>query len=90
MGKIEKILKKWETKPKEISKDEVINVLKRFGFELDFKRGSHIVVRHELLKNQANFGQNGEFTVPVKGGKSVKGYYIKEILFAIELIQEGD
>ena len=59
MGKVEKILKNWETKPIEVSRNEVVNILQRFGFELDFKRGSHIVVRHENLKKR--------FILPVRG-----------------------
>jgi predicted RNA binding protein YcfA (HicA-like mRNA interferase family) len=90
MGKLEKILKKWESKPTEVSKTEVVSILERFGFELDFKRGSHIVVRHEKLVNQKHFGAMGEFTIPIKSGRTVKGFYLREILVAIEIIREDD
>ncbi|NOX89102.1 MAG: type II toxin-antitoxin system HicA family toxin [Calditrichaeota bacterium] len=88
MSKIEKILKKWESKPTEVSKDEVVNVLERFGFELDLKRGSHIVVRHLKLIDQPNFGSMGEFTIPSKHGRTVKGVYLKKILIAIKIVTE--
>ena len=90
MGKVEKVLKKWGTKPTEVSRDEVVNILKRFGFEFDFKKGSHIVVRHTKLINQANFGALGEFTVPTKKGRTVKGFYLKEILVAISIVKEDE
>lgn len=87
MAKTDKILKKWKTNPKEVRKDEVLNVLNSFGLELDFKSGSHIIVRHSKLVNQANFGIKGEFTVPSKNGRTVKGFYIKRVLLAIEIIK---
>ncbi len=88
MAKLEKILKSWERKPKEVRRDEVVNVLEKLGFELDFKRGSHIVVRHKKLKGQPDFGLNGEFTIPTVKGRYVKGFYLKDILTAIEIITE--
>jgi predicted RNA binding protein YcfA (HicA-like mRNA interferase family) len=88
MAKLEKRLKKWASKPTEVDKDEVISVLERFGFELDFKKSSHIVVRHAKLLNQPGFGSLGEFTVPTKHGRFVKGVYLKEILLAIEIVIE--
>ncbi len=54
------------------------------------KSGSHIVVRHESLKKDRTFGPNGEFTVAVKGGQRVKGFYLRTILRAIEIIIEAE
>jgi len=88
VGKLEKTLKKWESKPTHVEKDEVISVLKRFEFELYFKRGSHIIVRHEKLIGVPNYGQNGEFTLPVKSGRKIKGVYLPRILEAIEIVKE--
>ena len=91
MSKLEKILERWKsTKPKEVKKEEVIHILERFGFSLDYKKGSHIVVKHTKLINRENFGQRGEFSVPVKHGRFVKGFYIKTILIAIEIVREDD
>ena len=90
MSKLEKILKKWQSKPKEVNRDEVISILERFGFKIDFKRGSHIVVTHPKLLNQPGFGRLGEFTVPTKHGRFVKGVYLKQILLAIEIITEEE
>lgn len=90
MSKVEKILKKWALRPTEVNKDEVINILERFGFELDFKPGSHIVIRHIKLKNQSGFGGQGEFSVPVRNGRTVKGVYLRAVLTAIEIVTEGE
>jgi len=90
MSRLEKILKKWKSKPKEVNRDEVVSILERFGFKLDFKRGSHIVVNHPKLLNRPGFGRLGEFTVPVKNGRFVKGFYLKQILDAIEIITEEE
>lgn len=90
MSKIDKILKKWKSKPTEVSKDEVITVLERFGFTIEFKRGSHIIVSHPKLVDQPHFGKLGEFTIPSKHGKLVKGIYLKTILIAIEIVNEGE
>ena len=88
MSKYDKILKKWGSKPKELRKDEILTVLQSFDFELDLKSVSHIIVRHPKLVNQANFGIMGEFVVPSKHGRKVKGLYLKRILTAIEIIKE--
>ena len=90
MSKIEKVLRKWESKPVSVQKNEVLSILKRYCFELDFKRGSHIVVTHPALVNKPNFGPDGEFTIPVKSGRKVKGFYLKRILEAIAIIEEEE
>ena len=90
MSKIEKILKKWESRPILVEKDEVLSVLKRFHFNIDQKSGSHIVVSHPSLVNKPNFGRMGEFTVVIKSGQKVKGLYLERILEAISIIQGED
>lgn len=45
---------------------------------------------HEKLKNQLDFGLNGEFILPVKNGRKIKGFYIKTILKALKTINEVD
>lgn len=90
MAKIEKILKKWETKPKEVSKDDVLSVLKRYGFEIDQKPGSHIVVSHEKLIDQPGYGQLGILTIPSKNGRTVKGWYVQDALKAINIVRDSE
>ncbi len=88
MSKISKILKKWNAKPTEVSRDEVIRILESFEFDIEFKKGSHIIVSHPKLKSRQGFGSLGEFTVPTKNGRTVKGFYLKNILKAIDIITE--
>ena len=90
MGKPEKICKKWcQNRPKEVRIQEVKTVLDAyFPNQWEWKAGSHIVVRHELLKKFPGFQPYGEFAVPVKKGQKVKRYYLKAILTAIEIIRE--
>ena len=91
MARVDKILERWRNrKPREVPKGEVSVVLNAFsGFQIDQKRGSHVVVRHELLKGVPNFGPDGEFSFPVKNGRVVKGVYLKSILEAVDLVREA-
>ena len=89
MSKLNKILRKWENKPIFVEKEEVLSVLNRFNFEINFKPGAHIVVRHPCLINKKDFGQNGKFTLPVKSGQKIRGIYLKPILRAISIIEES-
>ncbi|MBD3378514.1 addiction module toxin, HicA family [candidate division KSB1 bacterium] len=88
MSRIEKILKSWQQRPVSVPKNQVLSVLDRYGFDIEKKSGSHIIVRHSGLINKSGFGINGEFTIPVKGGQSVKGFYLKRILEAIAILEE--
>lgn len=49
---------------------------------------SHIVVRCEKLKAFPDYQPYGEISVPVKSGQRVKGYYIKELIKAIGILEE--
>ena len=88
MGKPEKILGKWsQNRPREVRFGEVETILNAYFPRMwEQKSGSHIVVRHEALKDAPGFGPVGEFTVPKKRGQKVKGHYLKTILKAIEII----
>ncbi len=87
MSKHKKLLKKLKSKPKEMSRDEVINILEKYNFNLDFKRGSHIVVQHEKLKNLPGYTPLGELTIPVRNGRYVIRVYLIRIINAIEIIE---
>jgi hypothetical protein len=90
MGKAEKRLRVWrENPPVDVPASEVLAVLERYfpeGFHR--KTGSHIVVRHELLKQCQEFGAKGEFSIPVSGGQKVKRYYLKTLVKAIDMVEE--
>lgn len=92
MTKVGKRLSKWlESPPKEEPKDNVIAVLRRFfPGQYEEKRGSHIVVRDDALKGVPDYGPDGDFTIPVKGGQKVKGFYLKRLAQTIRLLEGGD
>ena len=89
MSKLEKILKKWKSSKQPVPKEEVFTVLNKFfpdGWE--HKSGSHIVVRHHLLKQLPDYGSKGEFSIAIKSGKRIKPIYLKELLKVIEYLGE--
>lgn len=90
MGKAEKRLKKWlEKPPTEAPVKEVVAMLDRyFPGQYQKKPGSHIVVRHEKLKGQREYGPDGDFDIPVKNGQRVKGVYLRKLARAIQAVEE--
>ena len=84
MSRTDKILAKWKAKPTSVEKEEVFCLLRRFGFKIEYKRGSHSIISHEGLIDSPNFGLNGEFCLPVQNGRKVKGFHLKRVLEAIE------
>ena len=84
MSKTDKVLAKWKTKPTLVEKEEVFRVLRRFGFKIEAKRGSHNIISHEDLIGAPNFGLHGEFCLPIYNGRKVKGFHLKRVLEAIE------
>ncbi len=90
MGKPEKLLRKWRgNRPVEVRVQDVKTILNAFfPSEWDWTSGSHIVVRSEILKKFPDYQPFGELTIPVKKGQKVKGFYIKELITAINIIQE--
>jgi len=92
MSKIDKTIANWRQPktPREVKKNEVLNVLKHYNLDWEMTGGSHMVVRDERLVNKGTFGKTGEFSIPVSGGQKVKYYYIKSILNAIDCIEGGN
>lgn len=91
MSKIDKILKKWNNRPIVVDWSEVESVLKRFEMDIDESGGgSHKVISHPKLIDQSEFGSLGEFCIPTKNGRQVKGFYLARILEAIEFLQEDN
>ncbi len=84
MSRTDKILAKWKTKPTSVEKEEVFCILRRFGFKIECKRGSHSIISHKGLIESPNFGLSGEFCLPVQNGRKVKGFHLKRVLEAIE------
>lgn len=89
MTKIEKKIEKWKGAKQPVPKDEVIAVVKRyFPDSYEYKSGSHILVRHPMLKGIDGFGSRGEFVIAIKGGQKVKPVYLKTLVEAIEYLEE--
>lgn len=90
MGKAEKLLEKWgKDVPKEARLQEVKTFLNYFFPDMwDQDRTSHIVVRCDALRAFPDYQPYGEISVPVKGGKKVRGVYVKALIRAVLLIQE--
>ena len=90
MARVDKILEKWRNNPpKEAPKERVLSILKRyFPKNYEEKPGSHIVIRDDRLKGMPDYGPDGTFDVPVKGGQKVKGYYLKRLARTIKLLEE--
>ena len=81
---------KWEKNPPtDTPKDSVISLLDRFfNGQYEFKSGSHIVVRDDRLKDLPDYGPDGSFDIPIKGGQRVKGYYLNRLARTIRLLEE--
>jgi len=50
------------------------------------RRGSHIIIKDERLKNIGPFGALGRFEIPVVGGQKVKGFYLQRLVNAIDAL----
>ena len=90
MTKVDKTLEKWlKNPPKEAPRGEVLAIIKRFfPGQYETKRGSHIVIRDERLVGLRDYGPDGSFDIPVKGGQKVKGFYLKRVARTIKLLEE--
>jgi len=90
MSKILKILEKWKHGKQTVPKEEVFAIPNKFfpsGWEQ--KTGSHVVVRHHLLKLLPEYyGAKGEFSIAIEGGRRVKPVYLKNLVKAIDYLCE--
>jgi hypothetical protein len=90
MGRAGKRIQTWlENTPRDAPIEEVEAVIQRYfpGLFVN-KSGSHIVVTDERLVGFSDFGALGEFTVPVKRGQRVKGFYLKRLARAVTIIMD--
>ena len=80
MAKRDKRLQKLRQNPKNVSLDELRQVLENYGFWLDGVVGSHYIFR-------ANFGERvWKLTIPYN--KPIKIIYVKQALVAIDQISQ--
>lgn len=89
MDKAEKIIQKWKAnRPVTVPVDDVRIVLEKFfPGKWKWDGGSHIVVTESILKAHPKFNL-GIITIPTVSGRSVKQFYIKNILQAIDLLKQ--
>lgn len=90
----DRIVERWlNTTPSEESADVVERVLvAHFGSESVKKTsGSHQYrIKHPALADLPGFGVGGYLSIPVTGGKRVKGYYLKRIAQAIQTLEGAE
>lgn len=92
MSKADKKIEKWlNNTPTEDRIEAVEAALERhLPGQYEKKSGSHIIVKHEILKGLDEFGPLGELSIPVKSGQKVKGVYLKKLAVLLTLIKEMD
>jgi predicted RNA binding protein YcfA (HicA-like mRNA interferase family) len=81
MGKLEKIVEQFLREPPEVRFEDVYYLLTAFGFEEARAKGSHHTFRNV---------DGTKITVPKKGGKMVKGVYVKQIIELLKLKEQDD
>jgi hypothetical protein len=97
---VKKLIKQLKEKRKkgekipELRIEEVENIIKEFFEYYENKRGSHVIVKDTRLakyKEQnplsTKYGLEGDFTIPVKSGQTVKRCYVEKIIEAIEICE---
>ena len=93
MSDADDILKRWRTKTTEASLEEVKKVIEkkiagRNGVRIQENKGSSHVytIFHIGFKFVSSFDGHDNFTIAHKGGKKVKGVYLKDIMAAIDAL----
>ncbi|MBN1931450.1 MAG: hypothetical protein JW786_07570 [Desulfobacterales bacterium] len=93
MGKAQKLFDQWvDNVPKDARVQDVKTFLNAYFPGMWNQKGSsHMVIRCDALKPFPDYQPYGEISVPVKGGQKVKGFYIKQLVKAVQLLKElGD
>jgi len=81
MSKLEKLISQFLKNPPEVSFEDVVYVLKAFGFEEKRSKGSH----HSFRDSQGR-----KITIPKKGGQKVKGIYVQKIVKLLDLKEDNN
>lgn len=93
MSKRDKLLAAWKNQPQPSATVETVEAILRHYFSSGFsvsEGGSHqLRVSHPALYQHPHF-VGGTLSVPVTGGQSVKPFYLKRIVEAIEIVQEAE
>ncbi len=93
MSKTDKLLAAWKNQPQlDATVETVEAVLIRYfpsGFSKATGSSHQLRVSHPALFAHPHF-VGGTLSVPVKGGQSVKPFYLKRIVEAIAIVQEAE
>ena len=81
MSKRQKRLQKIRQNPKDVSFDELNQLLKDYDFELRRVTGSHHIFEYTLKEERL------KFVLPL--GKPIKPYYVREALKLIDLMVQS-
>jgi predicted RNA binding protein YcfA (HicA-like mRNA interferase family) len=81
MSRLSKLIEQFLRDPPQARYDDVRYVLETFNFLEVRAKGSHHIFRN---------GQGLTITVPKKGGKVVKGVYIRQIVILLKLEEWSD
>lgn len=91
MTKKEKALKKWKESIQPLTPREDVETMgRRYGFEIEFLKGSHMRFFHDVLKGKEGYSELGFVEIPSVGGQKVKKEYIKKLIQAIEIIENEE
>jgi predicted RNA binding protein YcfA (HicA-like mRNA interferase family) len=81
MSKLEKLISQFLKNPPEVSFEDVVYILKAFGFEEKCSKGSH----HSFRDSQGR-----KITILKKGGQKVKGIYVQKIVKLLDLKEDNN
>ncbi|HXK48850.1 MAG TPA: type II toxin-antitoxin system HicA family toxin [Clostridiales bacterium] len=93
MTKNEKLIEKWKNYlAPEVPRKDVEKVARTYGFNIESSSsgGSHMIYSHVKLIGEPGYSEIGGFTVPYVSGKTVKKIYVKNLLKAIEIIENEE
>ena len=93
MSKRDKSLANWKTQPQPDATVETVGAILAYYFAEGFTKsvgaGSHqLRVSHPALVGHPLY--RGKLSIPVKNGQAVKPLYLKQIVEAIEIVQEAE
>jgi hypothetical protein len=88
MSTRKKTLENWKYRtPKEEVRDTVIAIIDYyFSGKYTQSSSSHIMIKDKRLQEHGVTDIVGVLTVPISGGQKVKGFYLKRLVRAIEII----
>jgi hypothetical protein len=91
MTKKKKALQKWkESIQPQTPRQDVETMGRRYGFRIEYLPGSHMRFFHDALKGKEGYTDLGFVEIPSVGGQKVKKEYIKDLLKAIDLIENEE